>query len=51
MLELTILFVSYRIVQAFESITESLIEQSNFEDIDVLSSDVALSGQSVSGTL
>ena len=45
------LCLSCRIVSAFESITESMIEQSNFEDIDVSSSDVALSGQSVSSIL
>ena len=40
--------LSFRIVYAFESIAEALIERSDFDDIDVISSDIALSGQSVS---
>ena len=42
------LILSLSIVLAFESITESLIERSNFKDIDVTSRDIALIGQTVS---
>lgn len=38
----------FRIVHAFETITESLIEQRNFADINVITEDVALSGKRVS---
>ena len=45
---MTIIFLSYRIVNSFETMAEALVEQEDFEDVSVPGEDITFLAERVS---